>query len=115
MLLKLFLSPTEYTCVTDQSYQHNSRSIFVVDLGHRPEALLACSVPYLHLEDPAVKLQRLILEIYADRGHVAGLVVVLGKAKQDVSLANSRIAQHHNLRNVVVGWFFAGLCHRGRN
>ena len=52
---------------------------FVVCVDNGPKPLLACSVPYLQLNDFVVDFEGFKSEIYADRDHVVLVELVIGE------------------------------------
>merc|ERR1719326_1363726 len=80
----------------------------VVAARDRAEALLPRRVPNLQLDRLALQLDRADFEVDADGGDVALRVGVIGKAQQEARLADARVADEHELENVIV--FLSHFC-----
>ena len=79
-------------------YQDDTFSPLVVCICDCAVALLACSVPNLELDFTPLQLEGSESKVNSDSGGIVLNEVIVSESDQDARLADTTVAQKHNLK-----------------
>ena len=80
---------------------NDSMSATIKSGSYCSKPFLSCSVPQLQFDYFPVKLQRVDLEIYTDRGIVAIAVGIVRKSKQKARLSHPSVPNNEKLEQII--------------
>ena len=97
-LLKPVIKILKSLLLEQVKYQNNAFSPLVVCICDSAVALLASSVPNLELDFTSLQLEGSESEVNSDSGGIVLNKVIIRKPYQDTRLADTTVAQEHNLK-----------------
>lgn len=73
----------------------------IIGVGDCSKSFLACSIPYLILDTFAIYVGSLGCELHSDRGLWVHIEGVIDEAREEVRLADARVADHNYFEEVI--------------